>query len=269
VSLRGLRSYSPGQGRWTSRDPIGERGENPLFVFVSNDPVDSWDLLGREKVSKKKGKIEKDFATWRLVTVYGTRWTVQDRITPQMNLVDANQYGRLMQIIVQAVPRGVPFPEPRTQLGMPLRGRNEMDLPEFYAGGWNDGPNRILDLDRESRVHLRWTPQAVISVRDVRGLGGDPLLDPLWDEPIDWTSFASYGWRSVWTFAAGHFSQPGSRPYAVVGLPVEVPPRCPTILVQTRIHVIAAEEFDVPHDLDISRVRISVTQALSAPASGK
>ena len=42
----GYRYYHPGLGRWTSRDPIGERGGLNLFAFVGNDGVNSVDLLG-------------------------------------------------------------------------------------------------------------------------------------------------------------------------------------------------------------------------------
>jgi len=46
LSHPGLRSYSPGMGRWLSRDPIGERGGYGLYGFVGNDPVLFVDPLG-------------------------------------------------------------------------------------------------------------------------------------------------------------------------------------------------------------------------------
>jgi hypothetical protein len=45
--VAGRRYYSPGIGRWTSRDPIGERGGASLYCFVLNGPVMSSDVLGR------------------------------------------------------------------------------------------------------------------------------------------------------------------------------------------------------------------------------
>ena len=42
----GYRYYSPGLGRWLSRDPIGEGGGIPLYVYVLNDPVQLVDLVG-------------------------------------------------------------------------------------------------------------------------------------------------------------------------------------------------------------------------------
>jgi RHS repeat-associated protein len=42
----GYRYYNPSTGRWLSRDPIEERGGRNLCSFVSNLPVNSWDLLG-------------------------------------------------------------------------------------------------------------------------------------------------------------------------------------------------------------------------------
>jgi RHS repeat-associated protein len=46
VQVPGSRSYSPGQGRWVSRDPAGERGGANLTAFVLNNPVRRIDRLG-------------------------------------------------------------------------------------------------------------------------------------------------------------------------------------------------------------------------------
>ena len=43
--------YDPGQGRWCSRDPIGEQGGANLYGFVGNDPVRYRDVLGLRVVS--------------------------------------------------------------------------------------------------------------------------------------------------------------------------------------------------------------------------
>ncbi|QYY36714.1 RHS repeat-associated core domain-containing protein [Ruficoccus sp. ZRK36] len=42
----GYRYYSPGMGRWLSRDPIEEEGGMNLYVFVGNNGVNGWDQLG-------------------------------------------------------------------------------------------------------------------------------------------------------------------------------------------------------------------------------
>lgn len=42
----GYRYYDPVTGRWSSRDPIGERGGENLFGFVDNNCVNSLDALG-------------------------------------------------------------------------------------------------------------------------------------------------------------------------------------------------------------------------------
>ncbi len=42
----GYRYYSPTQGRWLSRDPIGEYGGLNLYAFVNNNPLTFWDYLG-------------------------------------------------------------------------------------------------------------------------------------------------------------------------------------------------------------------------------
>jgi len=42
-----FRYYSPKLARWLSRDPIEEKGGVNLYVFVGNDGVGTWDLLGK------------------------------------------------------------------------------------------------------------------------------------------------------------------------------------------------------------------------------
>jgi len=56
-----LAYYHPDEGRWLSRDPIGEKGGPNLYVFVQNDPVGRWDVLGLwTKIIRKK---EQQWAT--------------------------------------------------------------------------------------------------------------------------------------------------------------------------------------------------------------
>ena len=45
-SYYGYRFYDPANGRWLSRDPIGEAGGLNLYGFVGNDPVNAVDVLG-------------------------------------------------------------------------------------------------------------------------------------------------------------------------------------------------------------------------------
>lgn len=45
----GFSFYNPQMGRWTTRDPIEERGGENLYAFCSNDPVDSIDFLGLKR----------------------------------------------------------------------------------------------------------------------------------------------------------------------------------------------------------------------------
>ncbi len=52
------RHYSPELGRWPSRDPIEEYGGVNLYIFVGNDPLSYFDLLGLE--GKKCLFIAKD-----------------------------------------------------------------------------------------------------------------------------------------------------------------------------------------------------------------
>jgi len=51
----GYRYYSPGMGRWLSRDPIGEEGGINLFYFTGNNPLNFADKLGL--IFNNMGKI--------------------------------------------------------------------------------------------------------------------------------------------------------------------------------------------------------------------
>jgi len=42
----GYRYYSPGMGRWVSRDPMGEYGGINLLTFCINEPLYSYDVIG-------------------------------------------------------------------------------------------------------------------------------------------------------------------------------------------------------------------------------
>jgi RHS repeat-associated protein len=44
--LAPYRIYRPDLGRWTTRDPIAERGGLHLYAYVGNDPVNKWDEDG-------------------------------------------------------------------------------------------------------------------------------------------------------------------------------------------------------------------------------
>jgi RHS repeat-associated protein len=50
-----FRYYNPDIGRWTKRDPIGEKGGYNLYGMVGNSPVDRWDFRG-QKIKCCKGK---------------------------------------------------------------------------------------------------------------------------------------------------------------------------------------------------------------------
>lgn len=47
LSYYGYRYYSAEVGRWTARDPIGERGGSNLYGMVENSPVSNVDILGQ------------------------------------------------------------------------------------------------------------------------------------------------------------------------------------------------------------------------------
>jgi uncharacterized protein RhaS with RHS repeats len=55
VSYYGYRYYDPETARWSSRDPIGERGGMNLYGFVGNDGVNWLDYLGLKECCDKNG----------------------------------------------------------------------------------------------------------------------------------------------------------------------------------------------------------------------
>ena len=59
VTDYGYRWYDPLNGRWPSRDPIGERGGINLYGMVKNAPVNRWDYLGLEgcKIEVRCGPV--------------------------------------------------------------------------------------------------------------------------------------------------------------------------------------------------------------------
>ena len=59
----GYRYYSPGLGRWISRDPIEERGGINLGAFVLNNSIHSIDPLGENGVTHVYGPIA-DIVSW-------------------------------------------------------------------------------------------------------------------------------------------------------------------------------------------------------------
>jgi len=46
VKERGHRFYNSVFGRWTARDPLGERGGRNLYGFVAKSPINKYDVLG-------------------------------------------------------------------------------------------------------------------------------------------------------------------------------------------------------------------------------
>ena len=62
----GYRYYSPGLGRWASRDPIGETSGPNVYGFVGADPVSRQDLLGTAEVEYDWGAPLKDHP-WYLI----------------------------------------------------------------------------------------------------------------------------------------------------------------------------------------------------------
>jgi RHS repeat-associated protein len=53
LNLTLFRVYDPELGRWTTRDPIAEKGGLNLYAYVGNDPIGNTDVLGLCKCSSK------------------------------------------------------------------------------------------------------------------------------------------------------------------------------------------------------------------------
>ncbi len=57
----GFRYYSPTNGRWSAKDPIGEKGGFNLYAFVSNQPTNRIDILGLvDAVERRDQKLHVD-----------------------------------------------------------------------------------------------------------------------------------------------------------------------------------------------------------------
>ena len=58
-AFRAQAYYHPDEGRWLSRDPIGELGGQNLYGFVRNGPISRYDLFGLETLSQERsGNVE-------------------------------------------------------------------------------------------------------------------------------------------------------------------------------------------------------------------
>ena len=66
----GMRYYSPTQGRWLSREPLGEFESQNLYAYAGNDPVNGYDYLGLDRILIEDGKVY-----WVLTT---TRFLLSD-----------------------------------------------------------------------------------------------------------------------------------------------------------------------------------------------
>lgn len=58
ISSQSFANYHPEEGRWISRDPIGERGGQNLYGFVKNDCITKTDKLGLAATVSGTTKID-------------------------------------------------------------------------------------------------------------------------------------------------------------------------------------------------------------------
>jgi hypothetical protein len=61
--VAGRRYYSPGLGRWTSRDPIGEKGGTNVLAFTGNAPLGRWDYIGLSSSCCERSAAERAAAS--------------------------------------------------------------------------------------------------------------------------------------------------------------------------------------------------------------
>ena len=70
----GYRCYNPSTGRWSSRDPIAEKGGNNLYAFCKNDSIDIMDRLGLDSLQFQQNQCQgcnPDSASQMRNTCYG------------------------------------------------------------------------------------------------------------------------------------------------------------------------------------------------------
>ena len=73
--------YSPQCGRWTTRDPIEEKGGVNLYAFCENDPISNYDKLGLDVTLTTGNK----YAEW---------WKIINRYFHQEICVDTWEWNR-------------------------------------------------------------------------------------------------------------------------------------------------------------------------------
>ena len=109
------RFYSPGLGRWLSRDPIGERGGVNLFSLVRNNPAAGIDYLGLSVIvirhlsgtAPPSGWPDSDGAKCLALTVYnGPTFNVQETRCPGGKMgykVDVNPPNSFVEVYFRSL----------------------------------------------------------------------------------------------------------------------------------------------------------------------
>jgi uncharacterized protein RhaS with RHS repeats len=49
--------YDPGLQRWLNRDPIAERGDNNVFGFARNSPIQRFDVVGLDSSDDRPAPV--------------------------------------------------------------------------------------------------------------------------------------------------------------------------------------------------------------------
>ena len=78
----GYRYYDAADGRWYSRDPIGERGGPNLYATVENSVVNAVDGLGLARVRATATMMDRDLV---LDAIYGPSWATMSHFIAKKN----------------------------------------------------------------------------------------------------------------------------------------------------------------------------------------
>ena len=73
MPMAALGYYSPDAGRWTTRDPLEEKGGVNLHAFCENDPVNKYDPMGEYTLADAEATVQ--------VSLYSMNPETHDAIT--------------------------------------------------------------------------------------------------------------------------------------------------------------------------------------------
>jgi len=168
----GRRFYSPGMGRWLSRDPIGVRGGINLYGFVINNPLNVWDILGLDTIEYEY-KMDPDAVTsfgYEFVYEYETSCG-DDGLSPEFTHIGITSENALWQA---------------DQFALGIVG-GEFNVNETHTIRNVDCP----EGDPGAKLEVDFTFTPVYSVGITIGIGpiGIPIFNPIDMVMDDWPAY--------------------------------------------------------------------------------